>query len=128
MAAVVLVEHVLQVADPHVVGLDRQVRTAEALLGEAQVAHRGVRIDLRRIVAAAAQKLEVMRREPVPVLHHRRQNLVHGDVTRHVPERCELDILHRIGEDRRAALFHLVTDDHGHRQRAAPVIVGVERE
>ena len=35
-----IVEHVLQVADPHVVGLDREVRAPEALLGEPQVAHR----------------------------------------------------------------------------------------
>ena len=40
VAAVVLVEHVLQVADPHVVGLDREVGAPEALLGEPQIANR----------------------------------------------------------------------------------------
>ena len=45
LAAVVVVQHVLQVADPHVVGLDREIRPPEVLLGDLEVANgRGERL------------------------------------------------------------------------------------
>ena len=41
MAAVVQVEHALQVADPHVVGLEGEVDPPEMLLGDLEIAHGG---------------------------------------------------------------------------------------
>jgi hypothetical protein len=61
LAAVVVGEHVLKVADPHVVGDDRQVGADESLLGEPQVADgRGERLGgIEAVVDLGSRALEL---------------------------------------------------------------------